>query len=852
MAASYRSPIRATRRASLLLYAGVLLFLVLMAWTVSAVSDAWRGTRAHSRAEAVFDLVEVVTPTRPTDIPGALAWLDLEIERYERRRLGSADPDPLRASVAAEPGRVPGVFQPVLGALERPVGEVRPAPDERLVRIDEAEIRGGLPALPGGMQFRSQHFLTLRADDDEEHWLVLTRRRVLDAGHGPAASASDHFLLWAAPYLAAVERELAPLQPSLGALVQVVRIYAVAEDGTFLSLPWIADPGARRRTVWEEGREFRKRPRLPNFVSNEFFFRFDFEPLEEPGTARGLGPALPRRLAPQQSYYSGLYLDIGGHGLVTTLTIPVEHETGLRAVAAVDLSFDIDWKDVARRIEPPLVAQLVTLDEVPSPEGWQPWATILSAVDGRVAPELARVLALLADSERRSGSYVSPAQHHLDHAEPGTVGIFQVARHDWLVVLFPALPSRFPWLAVAPLVALGLLLLFGFETNRRRAEAAQLKAERELAERQNLLDTMRVPLLVVDPNTDRVVYGNEAALGLGFAPGTVAGDLVDDRDGREREHYERMQRASVSARRAYGIPLKVRGPGGETERRWAVVRSVAVAAPIESLRADERHRLGMFFLIEPEADLALYAAELEGGVRTDERLNLAELLSHGVNTPAQVLHSRLDAGGGDPFTLWLGDYLCRRVAVAAWLLDHWHASPPLPGAVSVGPDEVRATLDRFQEIFTLARRDAELRARLHWANGVLSAAGAETGLAPIAVHVDWPERYLFICPVKGGMGFFLEEVLVNAVRHGRPGSRPVVSTVLDPARREIVFEVTNEVAATSRRGAGDLKPYGGRRLLRRMADLFGWRDLDFEESDAAFRVSWSVPASERAAPGDSD
>ena len=430
----------------------------------------------------------------------------------------------------------------------------------------------------------------------------------------------------------------------------------------------------------------------------------------------------------------------------------------------------------------------------------------------------------------------------MGHTETGTVGLFQLAPRKWMVVLFPALQARFPWLALALLTALGLLLLFGFETNRRRAV-------NELTQRQNLLETLRVPLVVVDPNTDRVVYGNDPARDLGLAPGAVVGDRVDNREGREREHYERMQRASISTRRAYGVPLRVIGTAGGDERRWAVVRSVAVAAPIESMQADEHHRLGLFFLIEPDTDLALYAAELEGEVRTDERRRLAGLLSHGVDNLAQVLLARLEAGSGDPFTRWLGDYLARRVAVAAWLLDHWNEAPPLAGAVSVGPEQVRATLDRFQEVFSLARRDAALRARLHWANGVLSAAA---GKPPLKVRIDWPERFLFTCPVKGGLGFFLGEVLVNAVRHGRPGSRAAFSAVLDRVRREIVFEATNELDATVRRGSDDLKPYGGQRLLSRLAELFSWNDLEFEETATAFRVSWSVPVSERAAPGDSD
>ena len=70
-------------------------------------------------------------------------------------------------------------------------------------------------------------------------------------------------------------------------------------------------------------------------------------------------------------------------------------------------------------------------------------------------------------------------------------------------------------------------------------------------------------------------------------------------------------------------------------------------------------------------------------------------------------------------------------------------------------------------------------------------------------------------------------------------------------RRELFFEVQNELRddATLRE---DLEPYGGRRLLERMAALFAWRDLRFEHlaSEKAFRVSWRVPVSERTPSDD--
>ena len=228
---------------------------------------------------------------RPTDTPGALAWLNFEIRRFERRP-DNPDPDHLCALAGADSGTVPGVLRPTLDALTRPVRQGRPiSRDWRW--MDESEFQGDLSPLPPGMQFRSQGFLAWPAGAVDERWFVLTRRRALDTGTGSVADRSEQFLDWAAPYLAAVQGGLEPVPPPF----ELLRIYVVAEDGTFLSLPSIPRPEERHRKVWEEGREFRKRPSLPNFVPNEFFFRFNFE-----------------ENVRDQAYYSGLYLDLGGTG----------------------------------------------------------------------------------------------------------------------------------------------------------------------------------------------------------------------------------------------------------------------------------------------------------------------------------------------------------------------------------------------------------------------------------------------------------------------------------------------------------------------------------------------------------
>jgi two-component sensor histidine kinase len=123
--------------------------------------------------------------------------------------------------------------------------------------------------------------------------------------------------------------------------------------------------------------------------------------------------------------------------------------------------------------------------------------------------------------------------------------------------------------------------------------------------------------------------------------------------------------------------------------------------------------------------------------------------------------------------------------------------------------------------------------------------------APVfTAEIDWPEDHWFACPVRGGFGFFLGEVLINAIRHGAPSSTPALRIALDRVRRELRFEVENERRRENSDGDGET--YGGKSILRRLAGLFEWRDLRFERRERTYAVSWSVPASERGDPRKAD
>jgi PAS domain-containing protein len=842
-------PERPARRwGSRLLYLGVFLFAVLVALAALSIRQEWRQRIGQSRSDAIFQLVQGKTPARPTETPGATAWLNLELRRYRERI-----PDPGKARLYGEVAEwqdtrsVPPFFAPIRDLLASPLRRPEtPAPPALHPPADLGEPA----AATAPFSLRTQSYIEL-----DRRWFVATRRTALDSRDlADLANPSNRFLAAATPHLLALSEELPrvlgahPLPPLPGGRPpRVVRLYAISEDGTLVSLPQTRtpfDPAAGRRAALEEGREFRGSPERPTFVSNEFYFRFDF--------------AGPER----QTFYSGLYLDLGGQGLVATITAPLRDPAlGERGIVGADLSFDIDWEEFARRIDPPMIAGVVHLAEPPARS--RPWADIESAFSAGQPAALheavAAVAALAAQRPGEGGAAESvPYVLHGVVEGQGAVAAFQVAAATWLVVLFPNTPSHLPLIPVLLSMVMLVALLWGFELNRRRAEQAQDRAEAAFQEKQNLLSTMQVPLVVVDPNTDEVVYGNQAAETLGVRAGSRIGDMVSP-DPRARAHYERMQVARPEPRRAYGLPVRVRGEDGRLEERYAIVRSVAVTAPIEALHADERHRLGILFLIEPEADLALLTEDLIGGTRQDERRKLAGLLSHGVDTLIRVLAYSLRTTGGavssPGFVAWLADYVDRRLRTTAWLLDHWEAEPPLPPDSSVEAPQARATIERLQGVFALAAdapdasEAADLRTRLHWDNGVLSERPRPQ--TPVfAIEIDWPEEHWFTCPVRGGFGFFLGEVMINAIRHGRPGSTPALRVTLDRVRRELCFEVENELGSEPR--DRDSETYGGKSILRRLARLFEWRDLRFEKREATYLVSWRVPASERGDPRKAD
>ena len=144
----------------------------------------------------------------------------------------------------------------------------------------------------------------------------------------------------------------------------------------------------------------------------------------------------------------------------------------------------------------------------------------------------------------------------------GAVAAFHVSERAWLLTFFPSVAPSFPGGAIALLGAVLAVLLTGFEVNRRKAEREADRAARALGEKQNLLNTMQVPLIVVDPNTDEIVSANQVAESIGIRRGARFADRVSPEPAGARAlraDAGRDQRGQAALRRA--------DPGRDRRRR---------------------------------------------------------------------------------------------------------------------------------------------------------------------------------------------------------------------------------------------------------------------------------------------
>ena len=199
----------------------------------------------------------------------------------------------------------------------------------------------------------------------------------------------------------------------------------------------------------------------------------------------------------------------------------------MAGVLALDLAHTVDWDRFASTIAAPLAATIVHARRRNARRRGR-------SLSRRPFRQRSRRAAAGARRDRRPARGRRPASvAPITHAvvqDVGAVAAFHVSERAWLLAYLPergaVVSGGRAWRCSAWCWS---LLLTGFEVNRRKAEREADRAARALGEKQNLLNTMQVPLIVVDPNTDEIVSANQVAESMGIRRGARFSDRISQR-----------------------------------------------------------------------------------------------------------------------------------------------------------------------------------------------------------------------------------------------------------------------------------------------------------------------------------
>lgn len=410
----------------------------------------WQAQLRAGRAQVLGRLLAIEHVPRMVEAPGVEAWL-LELLQDAGARL------PADERAAWEELLHP-TWAPRLPAS--------------MVAVGEHLHRAPPPGEPGPVVVRAAPAPVVEATTAEsslrtvEHveiggrTLVLTRRRALARGE-----ALPRALHRAAAHLVALGEQWSETGPrgtaGVGPLVsapRVIRFYAVAEDGSVLSLPMAGQAG--EDALEAETLQGHRRPRAPSLASESMFLAVDFgRPLAE------------------QTHYTGIYTDVAGAGFVASVSAPVRHDDdALAMVIAADLALDIDLPRLLEAADPPV--QLAVTEPVREARArmWQPWSTLATSLPPDAPAELRREVQVMAIREAREDVWVPQRTlvHHTPDEGHGVLMAVQVSQRQWLVGWLPRAPTQLPWGAIALVPGLLLGALAWGERARRR-----LASERE-------------------------------------------------------------------------------------------------------------------------------------------------------------------------------------------------------------------------------------------------------------------------------------------------------------------------------------------------------------------------------------
>jgi PAS domain-containing protein len=538
--------------------------------------------------------------------------------------------------------------------------------------------------------------------------------------------------------------------------------------------------------------------------------------------------------------YTGTYIDVADLGVVATgltrMALPGFGDT----VLAIDVALGTAWVDKLA-VEP---LRLLPLDLPADGKSAASWAWVVTQAAQHGADDLARLARQCAGLQRAFDTVAACTPN--DDPQGGLLAATLIGINStgppvarWLIAWMPPLQTSFELAQYLPAV---LLVIAGLIYARREQQHRALRSGAATQMRQwtQLVDSMGAALIVIDPNTDRVRFRNAPGQHLGIEVDQVFREHVYADDQRV---YDDFNLAAGKSERAYAVRMKSRIDACQ----WAIIRSTAVAAPLPTLGARESDRLGVMTLLTA-TEVARLRASLELTEVHEERGKLSSLITHGIAHLTRMLAS--DGSFDAAIRQWLSTYLMRRVSVLADLLSGW--SLPLDEVrrdeLAISKLSTQSALETFQRVSLRVAANRELRTGLQWGNGVLSRLPAD--VLPFRFDLQgWPEDLSLTTRIDGADSFILDELLINAFKHGKPGVPPLLTArvIRGAERRWVEFELRNEVRAVreTRISIAEHR-YGGQRLVQEACRRLRWELLPPELQGEVHIVKWRARSIEAA------
>lgn len=632
----------------------------------------------------------------------------------------------------------------------------------------------------------------------------------------------------------------------------VARFYILAPQGTFLSMPL-------SKSASEEANEFARSSRTaPTFASDKFLFQFEFRDKTNEELSK-------------ERAYSGLYLDLGGLGVVASVFVPFcitesscDPAIDPLGVLALDLQLDLEVNRL-RNAMGRLSHGVVDDDSTHGANGLlgesglfaktgkatgQNWSAVRQAAESATTYEDdGIVLTAEVDGE------LTPWEKGVDFlhrwldwpsapSNKQTLTALRLSDTKWLVFLVrPHRPLDLT--LVNALSALGIAivlvsLVWGRIDHLRQEE-----------ERRKIFATMGIPLVTVDASTDEILHVDQKSSTLPLKKGNNIQDHVLYDDPINKQFYADAQ-VTTESRRAYVI--EVQRPDSETGRQYALIRSAKVEGKIRSLNAKSGNRLATIIPME-KSDVDLLRRILER--------RLASLFDHGqLPLISRVLEDGLSARPHDLNLSRLARYLRRRMDVIHWIflrIGEQEEREETEGAKATATQhkvtrkDFEETLALLRDLFESMRGDLKSRGKMQWKDCVLTNDPVEFPDL-FEVTIDWPEMYYVETPKAGLLGFAVGELLVNAIRHGAPRTVPRLDVTCSAGPEpKLTLTVENRLKEGKGYVHRDETGYHGLSLVRRIAKWCGWtlKTPDAGEDGwsgaSTYKVTLEIPLRESGA-----